>query len=197
MNWQKCQVANQGVGTILSHTPNFDDFQGLVTLFSIDHDSIHNIVDYLNTSVSQFYRMFPEMFHALCGKSPRLSWSHYIELMRVPIDSARAWYHEHAVSEGWSVRILSRNISTPYYYRIAGRLRPRRRSTAGWNRMTGYLNRDERSDQKRPSRCARQSETLSTPFESACPACYLRCRIVLPCVGVNSNILNKPCPMHR
>ena len=63
--------------------------------------------------------MFPEMFHTLCGKSPRLSWSHYIELMRVPSDSARAWYHEHAASEGWSVRTLSRNISTQYYYRIA------------------------------------------------------------------------------
>ena len=73
---------------------------------------------------SQFYRIFPEMFHTLCGKSPRLSWSHYIELMRVPSDSARAWYHEHAASEGWSVRTLSRNISTQYYYRIAGNQSP-------------------------------------------------------------------------
>ena len=64
------------------------------------------------------------MFHTLCGKSPRLSWSHYIELMRVPSDSARAWYHEHAASEGWSVRTLSRNISTQYYYRIAGNQSP-------------------------------------------------------------------------
>ena len=73
---------------------------------------------------SQFYRMFPEIFHTLCGKSPRLSWSHDIELMRVPSDSARAWYHEHAASEGWSVRTLSRNISTQYYYRIAGNQSP-------------------------------------------------------------------------
>ena len=29
---------------------------------------------------SQFYRMFPEMFQTPSGKSPRLSWPHYIEL---------------------------------------------------------------------------------------------------------------------
>ena len=73
---------------------------------------------------SRFYRMFPEMFHTLCGKSRVLSWSHYRELIRVPSDSARAWYHEQAVSEGWSVRTLSRNISTQYYYRIAGNPSP-------------------------------------------------------------------------
>ena len=73
---------------------------------------------------SQFYKMFPEMFHSLCGKSRVLSWSHYRELIRVPSDSARAWYHEQAVSEGWSVRTLSRNISTQYYYRVAGNPSP-------------------------------------------------------------------------
>ena len=99
MNWQKCQVANQGVGTILSHTPKFDDFQGLVTFFNINPDSIHHIVDYLDTLFSQLYRMFPKMFHTLCGKSLVLSWSHYRELIRVPSDSARVWYHEQAVSK--------------------------------------------------------------------------------------------------
>ena len=69
---------------------------------------------------SQFYKLFPEMFHTLCGKSRVLSWSHYRELIRVPGDSARAWYHEQAASEGWSVRTLSRNISTQSYYRVAG-----------------------------------------------------------------------------
>ena len=73
---------------------------------------------------SQFYKMFPKIFQTPSGKSPRLSWSHYIELIRVPSDSARAWYHEQAVSEGWSVRTLSRNISTQYYYRIAGNPSP-------------------------------------------------------------------------
>ena len=73
---------------------------------------------------SQFYRMSPEMFHTLCRKSPRLSWSYYIELIRIPSDSARAWYHEHAASEWWSVRTLSRNISTQCYYRIAGNPSP-------------------------------------------------------------------------
>lgn len=65
---------------------------------------------------SQFYRMFPEMFQTPSGKSPRLSWPHYIELIRAPGDSAKAWYHEQAVSEGWNVRTPSRNISAHCYY---------------------------------------------------------------------------------
>ena len=51
---------------------------------------------------SQFYRMFPEMFHTLCGKSRVLSWSHYRELIRVPSDRDQLYaakFLEHLPSE--------------------------------------------------------------------------------------------------
>ena len=69
-------------------------------------------------SFANFYRMFPEILQTLSAKSSLLSWSHYQELMNVPNDKARAWYHEHARSEGWSVRELRRNISSQHYQRL-------------------------------------------------------------------------------
>ena len=63
----------------------------------------------------QFYRMFPEIVQMPTTQSfPRLSWSHYVELLRVQNPEARAWYEQEAVSQGWSVKQLSRNISSQY-----------------------------------------------------------------------------------
>lgn len=71
-------------------------------------------------SFLQFYKMFPEIFHTLCGKSaqPLLTWSHYRSLLRVLDSKAREWYMQEAVNETWSARTLDRNISTQYYYRL-------------------------------------------------------------------------------
>lgn len=67
----------------------------------------------------QFYKLFPSIFHTPCGKSTTfLSWSHYRLLLRVLDDTARDWYAREALSEGWSVRTLDRNISTQYYHRL-------------------------------------------------------------------------------
>ena len=67
----------------------------------------------------QFYRMFPEIVHSGSGQSlPRLSWTHYRELLRVQNPEARAWYEQEAVSQGWSVKQLSRNISSQYCERM-------------------------------------------------------------------------------
>lgn len=70
-------------------------------------------------SFVQFYRAFPEILQTPSAESPRLlSWSHYIELLRVTNDDARSWYEREAAGQGWSVRTLQRNISTLYYERL-------------------------------------------------------------------------------
>ena len=67
----------------------------------------------------QFYRMFPEIVHAASGQSHvLLTWTHYRELLRVQNDEARAWYEREAASQGWSVKQLSRNISSQYCERM-------------------------------------------------------------------------------
>lgn len=66
----------------------------------------------------QFYKYFPQIFHAVSGKSALLSWTHYRELLTVSDEAARHWYMQEASKEMWSVRTLHRNISSQYYYRL-------------------------------------------------------------------------------
>lgn len=49
---------------------------------------------------------------------PNLSWSHYERLIRIKDDNERNWYMQEAMTEGWSVRTLNRNIGSQYYYRL-------------------------------------------------------------------------------
>lgn len=67
---------------------------------------------------AQFYKCFPDIFHAVSGKSLSLAWTHYRTLLRVTDDAARNWYMNEAISEGWSSRTLDRNIASQYYYRL-------------------------------------------------------------------------------
>lgn len=68
---------------------------------------------------TQFYQLFPEIFHAVSGKSSLvLSWTHYRELLRVTEADARAWYAREAAEQAWSTRTLKRNIDTQYYQRL-------------------------------------------------------------------------------
>ena len=67
---------------------------------------------------AQFYKCFPDIFHAVSGKSLPLAWTHYRALLRVTDDAARNWYMNEAISEGWSSRTLDRNIASQYYYRL-------------------------------------------------------------------------------
>lgn len=62
----------------------------------------------------QFYLTFP-IRETL---SPELTWSHYVELIRVEDNNARIFYLQEASSCSWSVRELRRNISTLYYDRL-------------------------------------------------------------------------------
>lgn len=68
---------------------------------------------------TQFYKTFPEIFHAVSGKSaPLLSWTHFRILLQVQDEVARARYLKEGAAQVWSVRTLQRNISTQYYYRM-------------------------------------------------------------------------------
>src|SRR5690554_290544 len=62
----------------------------------------------------QFYHTFP-IRETL---SPELTWSHYIELIRIANEKAREFYLTESVQSAWSVRELRRNISTLHYERL-------------------------------------------------------------------------------
>lgn len=68
---------------------------------------------------TQFYKLYPEIFHSVSGKSTHLlSWTHYRIMLQELNPDARKYYEHEAAAQGWSVRTLQRNISSQYYYRI-------------------------------------------------------------------------------
>ena len=100
-----------------------------------DSSNLYKFVD--------FYYAFPNIFHAVCGKSDAknldtvclnstvgildtpslksfslLTWSHYRTLLQVKDPDARNWYLREAAEQTWSVRTLQRNISSQYYFRL-------------------------------------------------------------------------------
>lgn len=71
-------------------------------------------------SFYSFFKTYPDIFHAVSGKSfgNFLSWTHYRILIQEQNKKARDWYEQEAKKEMWSTRILQRNISSQYYYRM-------------------------------------------------------------------------------
>lgn len=71
-------------------------------------------------SFYNFYKAYARIFQTVSGKfnGPLLSWSHYQILTQVNDLEARNWYENGAINETWSFRILQRNISSQYYYRL-------------------------------------------------------------------------------
>lgn len=67
----------------------------------------------------QFYLAFP-IGHTLCDQFNQLplSWSHFRQVLRVSSPVARDWYVSEAISQGWSVRALDRQIGTLFYERL-------------------------------------------------------------------------------
>ncbi|MBI2135534.1 DUF1016 domain-containing protein [Candidatus Woesearchaeota archaeon] len=51
--------------------------------------------------------------------SGKLSWSHYVELLGIEEDTARAFYEKQCIYEKWSVRELKRQINSMLFHRIA------------------------------------------------------------------------------
>lgn len=68
-------------------------------------------------SMRQFFLYFSDL-EILNSRVQNLSWTHYRMLLRVPDENARYWYLREASQEMWSVRTLSRNIGSQYYYRL-------------------------------------------------------------------------------
>ena len=92
----------------------------------------------------KFYRLFPNILDAVSPKlksefgildavSPKsesattkvaavrqqlLPWTHYRELIRVDNPEARSWYEQESLREGWSTRVLHRNIGSQCFFLI-------------------------------------------------------------------------------
>ena len=66
------------------------------------------------------YRQFYMEFPILSTVWRELSWSHFRTLSRVKDAQARSWYTNEAVTQGWSVRALDRQINTLFYERLLG-----------------------------------------------------------------------------
>lgn len=75
----------------------------------------------------KFYLTLPDI-SILQTRLQNLKWSHILTVLRVDDETARRWYLENASQEMWSVRTLSRNISTQYYERHLCFVRKRTRT---------------------------------------------------------------------
>lgn len=64
----------------------------------------------------KFYLTIPDL-EILQTRLQNLRWSHILTVLRVDNEVARRWYLENASEQMWSVRTLSRNISTQYFER--------------------------------------------------------------------------------
>lgn len=92
----------------------------------------HRNLDYMR----RFYLTWPRAENAVTGGEKKASdisqtpsaisppafslpWSHYVELLRVKDDSARAFYEREALAGGWTIRQLKRQIGTQFFERAA------------------------------------------------------------------------------
>ncbi len=66
-------------------------------------------------NMRRFYIKFP-ISETL---SPILSWSHYVELLKVSEDLSRSFYEKQCIREGWSLRELRRQMNSMLFERIA------------------------------------------------------------------------------
>jgi predicted nuclease of restriction endonuclease-like (RecB) superfamily len=55
-----------------------------------------------------------------------LAWSHYLGLLRVPSDEARAFYEIEAARECWSIRQLERQIWAQLFERLTKNRDPKK-----------------------------------------------------------------------
>lgn len=67
-------------------------------------------------SFRKFYITIPDL-EIWKSRFPNLQWTHIYRTLRVEDETAIRWYLENASREMWSVRTLSRNISTQYFER--------------------------------------------------------------------------------
>lgn len=65
-------------------------------------------------SMRSFYLAFPN----LQTLSAKLSWSHYLLILKVEDDKAKEWYIKECEASNWSVRALERQINSHYFERM-------------------------------------------------------------------------------
>ncbi|MBC3879713.1 DUF1016 domain-containing protein [Undibacterium sp. FT79W] len=63
-------------------------------------------------------RAFFQAFPIRNALRTELSWTHYRCLIRIDNSSAREWYAQEAITQGWSARALERQIAVLYYERL-------------------------------------------------------------------------------
>ena len=66
----------------------------------------------------QFMRRFYVCYPIQQTVSVKLSWSHYCELLTLSDDEKRSFYEKEAISAGWSVRELKRQIDSSLFERL-------------------------------------------------------------------------------
>lgn len=63
-------------------------------------------------------RQFYTTFQIWQSVNAKLSWTHYVRLIRIENKDARAWYMQESIDNSWSARALDRQISKLYYERL-------------------------------------------------------------------------------
>jgi predicted nuclease of restriction endonuclease-like (RecB) superfamily len=63
-------------------------------------------------------RHFYQTFSIWQSVNAKLSWTHYVRLIRIENKDAREWYIQECVENNWSARALDRQISKLYYERL-------------------------------------------------------------------------------
>src|SRR3989338_2470984 len=66
-----------------------------------------------------YMRLLYEKYPKSQTLSDQLSWSHYVELLSLEEDMARAFYEKQCLHEKWSVRELKRQVNSALFHRIA------------------------------------------------------------------------------
>lgn len=66
-------------------------------------------------NMRKLYQRFP-IFQTVSGK---LSWSHYLELLKLDDDREVSFYTQQSILENWSVRELKRQMSSMLFHRLA------------------------------------------------------------------------------
>ena len=63
-------------------------------------------------------RQFYQTFSIWQSVNAKLSWTHYVRLIRIENKDAREWYIQESIENNWSARALDRQINKLYYERL-------------------------------------------------------------------------------
>lgn len=104
------QIGERIVREELSHKDRADYGQGLIEKLSNDlgfrRDELYRIV--------QFYKTYP----IVVTLSQQLSWSHYVELIKLKNEEERKFYEVQSVIGAWSIRELRKKIKYDEYNKV-------------------------------------------------------------------------------